>query len=109
MILIDPSSYASHASRFNVVVRRLPIIRDILKTCKSHLQPIQNPLSTDDCDALEKTMDGCHEKPQFNLVHENLLPHDVEMLLKRRSSQNDVEDEEASEDEDGAQEEAELY
>jgi len=44
--------------------------------------------------------------PRFNLVSENLLPKDVEQSLQRRSSQDDLEDEGVSEDED---EGAELY
>ncbi|KIW24821.1 uncharacterized protein PV07_10511 [Cladophialophora immunda] len=47
--------------------------------------------------------------PRFNLVPENLLPQDVEMLLQRRSSQDGLEDEAVSEDEDKAYKEVEPY
>ncbi|OAG41959.1 hypothetical protein AYO21_03694 [Fonsecaea monophora] len=42
--------------------RRLSFLRDTLETCKSHLQPIQDSLSTDVYKALEKTLEGCDER-----------------------------------------------
>lgn len=60
---------------FHVVGRRLPIIRDTLDTCKSHLQPIQDSLPADVCEALEKTLDGCDDKAgKLRTIFEKVLP-----------------------------------
>ena len=60
---------------FHVVGRRLPIIRDTLETCKSHLQPIQDSLPADVCEALEKTLEGCDEKAgKLRQIFEKVLP-----------------------------------
>ena len=60
---------------FHAVGRRLPIIRDTLETCKSHLQPIQDSLPADVCEALEKTLEGCDEKAgKLRQIFEKVLP-----------------------------------
>ena len=60
---------------FHVVGSRLPIIRDTLETCKSHLQAIQDSLRTDVCEALEKTLEGCDDKAnKLRQIFEKVLP-----------------------------------
>ncbi|KIW32510.1 uncharacterized protein PV07_04047 [Cladophialophora immunda] len=60
---------------FHAVGRRLPIIRNTLETCKSHLQPIQDSLPADVREALEKTLEGCDEKARkLREIFEKVLP-----------------------------------
>lgn len=85
---------------FHVVGRRLPIIRDTLDTCKSHLQPIQDSLPADVCKALEETLEGCKERAKtLRGIFEDVLPAENDRwkeryskILKRLGKGNKVEE-----------------
>ncbi|KAK5238550.1 hypothetical protein LTR47_000293 [Exophiala xenobiotica] len=47
---------------FEAVQRRLPVILDTLQTCENHLKSTQDSIPTDVWEALEETVDTCHEK-----------------------------------------------
>ncbi|KAJ9493515.1 hypothetical protein H2202_011017 [Exophiala xenobiotica] len=69
---------------FQVVGRRLPIIRNTLQTCMSHLQPIRDSLPTDVCEALEKVLEACDEKAgKLRQIFEKVLPGENDAWEKR--------------------------
>ncbi|KAK5399987.1 hypothetical protein LTR06_011353 [Exophiala xenobiotica] len=69
---------------FRIVGSRLPILRDTLLTCESHLQPIRDSLPADVCEALEKTLEACDEKAgKLRQIFEKVLPGEHDAWEKR--------------------------
>lgn len=71
---------------FELVVLKLPIIRATLQTCKNHLVSIQDDISADVCDALEKLIDSCDDKARkLRHIFEKVMPGEHDGWRKRYS------------------------
>ncbi|KAK5063004.1 hypothetical protein LTR84_005080 [Exophiala bonariae] len=69
---------------FEVVVVKLPIIRDILQKCETKLETIQAGLPPDVCVALEKIIDRCEEKADdLKQIFEKVIPGEHDGWKKR--------------------------
>jgi hypothetical protein len=69
---------------FKAVGRRLPVILDTLQTCKSHLEPIEDTIPSDVCEALEKTLEACDDKAgRLRQIFEKVIPGENEAWKKR--------------------------
>lgn len=69
---------------FDTVGRRLPIILDTLQTCRNHLQPVQDSLPQDACEALEKLLEDCDEKAsKLRQIFEKVIPGEQDTWKKR--------------------------
>lgn len=90
--IIDVSLKIYHDTRkdlklpqtFEIVVHKLPIIRDTLQKCKSHLVSIQDDISADVCAALEKIIDSCDDKAtNLRQIFEKVMPGEHDGWKKR--------------------------
>lgn len=71
---------------FEVVRRRLPVILDILKTCKDHAEPRKDKIPKDVCEALEETLDACDTKAtNLRTIFEKTIPGESDAWQKRYS------------------------
>lgn len=69
---------------FEVVRRRLPVILDILKTCKEHAEPRKDKMPQDVCEALEETLDACDAKAtNLRAIFEKTIPGESDTWQKR--------------------------
>lgn len=60
---------------FEAIRHRLPIILDILTTCKSHIEAKTDPIPDPACKALEKTLDDCDTKvTNLRVIFEKTIP-----------------------------------
>lgn len=60
---------------FEVVIKRLPVISDTLRTAQTKLEPIKDNIPEDVCDALEKVIDGCDDKARkLREIFEKVIP-----------------------------------
>jgi hypothetical protein len=69
---------------FESVGRRLPIILDILRTCKNDLEPRKDPIPPEACEALEKILDACDEKAgKLREIFEKVIPGEKDAWEQR--------------------------
>ncbi|OQD96542.1 hypothetical protein PENSOL_c015G00659 [Penicillium solitum] len=69
---------------FEVVRRRLPIIRDTLETCKSHIEAKADSVPENVCDALEKTLEDCDTKAtNIRAIFEKIIPGQSDKWMER--------------------------
>ncbi|KAJ5161709.1 hypothetical protein N7492_007101 [Penicillium capsulatum] len=69
---------------FDIVRRRLPVILDTLKTCKSHMESKKESIPKDVCEALEKTVDDCDTKAtNLRGIFERIIPGPRDTWTKR--------------------------
>jgi len=69
---------------FEVVRRRMPVILHILQRCKNELEPGNNRIPSDICDALEKILDSCDEKARkLREIFEKVIPGEKDTWEKR--------------------------
>lgn len=71
---------------FTTVGRQLPIIFDILRICKNHLESSAGSLAAHVCEALEKILDACDEKARkLREIFEKVIPGENDGWEKRYS------------------------
>jgi hypothetical protein len=69
---------------FESVQRRLPIILQILQTCKNGLEPGKDSMSSDVCEALEQILDSCSQKAlRLREILETVIPGEKDTWEKR--------------------------
>lgn len=71
---------------FETVANRLPILRDILKTCHEHFEPLQNTLPADAVKGLLKTIESCKSKAEkLGTIFDETIPGEDDQWYKRYS------------------------
>jgi hypothetical protein len=69
---------------FEAVRRRLPVILQILQTCKNDLEPSKDSMPSDVCEALEKILDACDGKARkLREIFELVIPGEKDTWEKR--------------------------
>jgi hypothetical protein len=69
---------------FRTVGQRLPVINNILQTCRNRLEPIKNSIPADVCESLENIIDGCQEKAgKLRQIFEKITPGDSDAWMIR--------------------------
>jgi hypothetical protein len=69
---------------FESVGRRLPIILQILQTCKNKLEPSKDSMPSGVCEALEKILDACDEKAlKLREIFKKVIPGEKDTWEKR--------------------------
>ena len=69
---------------FRLVALRLPVLLDTLQTCKSHLEPVQDTLPEEVCEALEKILEACDDKAgKIRSIFEKVIPGESHGWEKR--------------------------
>jgi RNA processing factor Prp31 len=85
---------------FNTVRSRLPVLLETLKTCASALQPVEDSLPVDVCEALETILTRCDETAgKLRQIFEKVLPGKADTrqeryvkIVKRLGKGNKVEE-----------------